>query len=47
MTASSLKKINFVLTFYKIDDETGDWYQYYNIPKTRGTIYFIKGNIRF
>jgi hypothetical protein len=35
------------VSLYKIDPETNEWYQYFNIPKTRGTIYFIKGNIRF
>jgi len=35
------------VTLYKIDPESGDWFKFHNIPKTRGTIYFIKGNIRF
>lgn len=35
------------VTFYKKDPETNEWFKYFNIPKTRGTIYFIRGNIRF
>ena len=34
------------ILFFKIDEETGDWKRYHTLPKTRGQIYFIKGNIR-
>lgn len=34
------------IMFFKIDEETGLWKLYYTLPKTRGQIYFIKGNIR-
>lgn len=35
------------ILFFKINPETNLWYQYHVIPKMRGDIFFIKGNIRF
>ena len=37
-----------ILFFKKIKDEEGvyNWKQYYELPDTRGQIYFIKGNVR-
>ena len=35
------------ILFFKIDPETDEWTQYFKIPKMRGNIFFIKGNIRF
>jgi len=34
------------ILFFKIDEETGLWKRYHILPKTRGQIYFIRGNIR-
>jgi len=34
------------ILFFKIDEETGDWKEYYRLPKIRGEIYFIRGNVR-
>lgn len=35
------------ILFFKKDAETNAWTQYHKIPKMRGNIFFIKGNIRF
>ena len=38
-----------ILFFKKINDEDGDgtiWQKYHELGDTRGSIYFIKGNIR-
>ena len=35
------------ILFFKIDQETKLWTQYHKIPKMRGNIFFIKGNVRF
>lgn len=34
------------ILFFKIDEETNKWKQYYCLPHTRGNIFFIRGNIR-
>tara|TARA_B110000285_G_C15078108_1_gene591907 strand:+ start:162 stop:1631 length:1470 start_codon:yes stop_codon:yes gene_type:complete len=34
------------ILFFKIDEETGEWKKFHTLPKTRGQIYFIRGNIR-
>lgn len=35
------------IMFFKIDAETNQWVNYHTLPKMRGDIFFIKGNIRF
>ena len=34
------------ILFFKIDEKEGTWVKYWEIPKTRGQIYFIKMNVR-
>lgn len=34
------------ILFFKIDEETGEWTRYHSLPNMRGSIYFIRGNIR-
>lgn len=35
------------ILFFKINPETNLWEQFHKIPKMRGDIFFIKGNVRF
>lgn len=40
-----VRSSNAILCF-KPDEETGRWVQYHKIPKMRGSIFFIKRNVR-
>ena len=34
------------MIFFKINKETGLWTPYHKIPNMRGTVFFIRGNVR-
>ena len=45
-SALMIRSSDSIVFFKKDEENVGQWKEYHQLPKMRGQIYFIKGNVR-